>query len=790
MDYLIYRKKKYISGIQYESLDPRGSGTLPKKNPKGIQWKPELLFVNLKDEIETVEELLKKVDLLLVVEDEFLCSMVKFLNLTNENSEKNKNIIKAVWLYIRENEESLNIIDVVNDLETVKKDKKALYIETILDFHVPRVNNILKTLAYSRLLEDVRDIKDLKIKYINDVINHKYPEEIIDDRFEDIKATRIIIKESECRILILTKIKPKIMFFREIKSIKIRLSKFDSKHTETMQYKILNFNIVDLKQNLYRNDSVYSNVKDSMNNGDIYIKSFLGGEGVVNISVKEYFTEIFFQDSEWNYDEQKEIVTQLFENFIILGCRKIHIRVDFSSKSKINVGDIFIILDLITSGDNSHHFYMNELKNVTFSYDEAQNKKKKELEPKIDISVGKTSFYIYNIKVNIIKSIDNIVFRIEKPLNSTIHLEFIQNVLNELITNYDIKYNDIKLFYKSLLTTKLVPKVDMKKVKIQKTKQLISKLRESDTRFDVQSYTNRCQKIKQPHVSDSLDEFKDQIKKDLIEKKNFWRKKLELKDDQELSITTFLDHPKFQLEMLYWKFPDTDKIYHCIPRDNPNEGYFYPSSSNDIDLPCCNKIYRAEVKTDKNVIKANHIFAAEKLLKDNRKGHLPEFLAGLDSKDLYNREKFSFPYFKNILLQSERNYGATDVTIKDIMFKNKDYLNIKTKDQIDKIIEWIDEDSSKIDDYIRFITFLIGKNIIMFKFKREFNSNVIEYESSLMLFEKSIIVISYDEDDEKSYEVLIPKSGVTTYVQDKNTSIYTFAQMVEDLKKRYQITFV
>ena len=580
-----------------------------------------------------------------------------------------------------------------------------------------------------------------------------------DDVYSDAKMyNNIKIVELESKVLVLTKIKPIILFFNDS-------SKFP------FIFESISFG------RYYRNDKIDSKDKSLIANIKL-------GKKTCKMITNDYLTTFFFA-SEWTLEEQNIIINSL-EECDIVATTKRNIRLEFIPENNINIAHFFVLLDVMTAGKISPYIITKE-QEIPF----VTHAKDGKLETK------KHSFYIDGKKINIVRPSTNVFIKTDL-LNTVAESEYISKMISELIEEYNLTKEEIINDYKRRLQLTYTKNIFKEFKKMKKTKQLVDTLRELEPKiFKNTSYTQKCQKTRQPHIVENEEEFIKMLERSLKDNE-YWIKELKLKKGETPTLNHLMKKYEINdIKELLLLFPDETMVnenpelysgieqryYSCIPRDTEKDkSHVFPgilnikSDENDFYVPCCFKKMNRKYPQTKT-FGMDYLLGEMRDLSKWRRGIIPQYLGSILG-DTFSRQGVQKPNFISILDEVERVVSKNISRTAYLKWEEdtRNFTKGKTRSFIDSLFN-----NQKDEDFLKYsnlLSFILKKNVIIFETVMMYNTVLIFPKMNTTLFDyKDFIGIRINSIGE--LETII--SGDMSSVHRNNT----FVDYVKYVCKNY-----
>ena len=677
-----------------------------------IHYEPEFIYFDLDGKPSSAGSILNNYDLWYVSEKELLNNINIFLGIDETHNSDLHEKLLGIWLRERENYSTNNNFH-GRVIREIPEDPAHLTEEHFIPTTFEKIKSELSNNPNKNALQKFEKPLDHFITQINNI-------NILENAQN---YHNVIVKETESKILILTKIKPFIMIFKDLSTF------IDSSGIpvliENMQFKA------------YQRNNKNERRFHSPRTENTFQARITVGKNTCKLSTTDYLSVITFT-TEWSRSDQ-DLVIKLLEDFEIVAITKRDIRLELTPIIPVNISYFFILLDILTSGKNCEHFITHERENVFITHNSSG-----------EIETKKHSFYLDEKKFNFVKPGLNIFIKSD-IISSTIEVDYITRMISELLNEFETEKNSILSDYKNRVLISIGKKLDIKEVKKEKkTKQNVDVLRDAEPFiFKNTSYTQKCQKSRQPFIIDTPDTLRKRLEDTL--KEPYWRKELDLNDSEEVTIEKILE--KYQVDDikdLTLEFPTkelieldsetygklTPKLYSCLPRKEKDKSHIFPGvlhttikniDGEEIRVPCCFKRKKdTTVNANKKVGFDSYPLGVTRDLYEGRQGFLPQYLGSILSENEYFRKGVKKPNFISILDEvcknDNRDFNATFINSwKDGLTKRLFYIPKETEEKILKMLD----NEKKLIENINLIGFILGKNIILFETHTMYNSVLI-----------------------------------------------------------------
>lgn len=667
-----------------------------------IHFEPEFVYFDLDKQPYSIGDILGKYQLWYIREKEILDNIIAFLGLSNTLSLVHK--IKRIWLYQRlvfNNERGNGNSDRIISLipEVIVKDVKEEEFERQLVKQICSVLDI--NLNISCQFEKPQEYFKHQINNINSVENAQLYD-------------NLYIKETESKIYILTKIKPFILMFQDLDESSIVV--------DYMRYNTL----CRKKSNKYK--KVHCEKIENALVAQISV-----GKNTCKLFSHNYLTVLHFS-TEWSRTEQTLIIDQLLSKFKIVAITQRDIRLELIPSNNINISYFFILLDIITSGKHCEHFITHEQENVFTTH-----------KPNGDLETKKYSFYLDEKKFNFVRPVLNVLIKTDN-LSSTVEVDYISKMISELLNEFNVNKQNIIDDYNKRVINATIQEIKKEK----KTKQNVDILRDAEPKvFKNTSYTQKCQKSRQPFIIDNVEMLTSHLEASLQDP--YWEKELDLKTGEVATIEKILE--KYQVndvKDLTLEFPTirlineepelygliTPKIYTCLPRKEKNRTHVFPgilgstiknSDGQEIKVPCCFKRKKDIEPVDAVKRGDNYPLGPTRDLKEGRQGLIPQYLGSILSNK-YLRKGAKKPNFLSILDEvcknERREFEATfNNSWEKILQEREFFIGDETKKYVEQLL--IQADDRDFIENVNFLGFILRKNIVLFDTINIYNSILI-----------------------------------------------------------------
>lgn len=487
--------------------------------------------------------------------------IVKFLNLQQRKDKEFENIIIKIWLSINKKYDDF--------------------------FIIPKWIN-------SKYIYDEKNILE-KIKYFRNKV--PFPEKNINflKSYNESTIKKGLVIESECEIFIITK-------ENHLQLINCNINLPSSITISFMKYKNITRYGKQQRFNLIKNASHENLIIEFMKNN----------ENLCYCICNSHLIHIYFYNS--TTDDQVKII-ETFKIFDILCINKTNISFSYIPNPSLNRDLMFLVLDLMYSGDYMNYIFINELKN-TYGEIEKKNLKGKPIDENdmekiknylkdndievtecsnidfVDIlneinlmnlipyindiklllvakkSSSRISFYICGRKYNLTRSDGGNEIHIKTQstdkLRSPLELFHITYFFDKFFEEFHKKVVDTITFYTNYNKAFFVDITSNTQI----TKELINNLRQHEPNlFGKSTFPEDCQYSKQPYIVESIQEFENKFKDDELDK--FLKENNVEGDTREEKVKKLvLSFPPENFEKE--RFTNADvlqtRLYACIPR--------------------------------------------------------------------------------------------------------------------------------------------------------------------------------------------------------------------------------
>lgn len=527
----------------------------------------------------------------------------------------------------------INIIKVLENLIFLiylEKIKKKMNKTTIYTKYI--INNSNNPFTYIDLNFNIKNIsidniKKISLNSINTFFNTVYNQNNIDNIIRNQK-NKLKKKQTDVKVDLIKSENVGSIYETEY-TIKILTKNDSSSVFFTNEFDIPSITI---------NSMSYNNLKRYNNTDVLSDKVYIvlvNNKNICKITIYENIVLMKFENL-WN-DELINKLIKIFDFFEIVAITKSNIKFYYNNNIKIHVDDKYILDDLLYTSDYSEYIYINEI-----------NKIKK-----------KNNLYIDNIKFTLHEKVPNyITFKVSKYIEYYSDVIYIKSFLDYLFDEYNKKQKNIIKIYSSIKKTKQKKKTIKTKLRIYNLNEKIPLLFNN-----YNGYSQKCQKLRQPYIIDSIDEFKKNLQSALKSKYPDM--------DENTLVDIFLNENDLTLNDLVKELPENDipnipkKLYACIPRElNTNQfSKPIPGLIKNTIFPCC---FDKKCLTKKKV-NSYHVLKYDKLLTAGRNGYVQLYISDMLGDDYLRYGVGDF----EVLIELLYNQTKPKYTIYKIDKKNK-----------------------------------------------------------------------------------------------------------------------
>lgn len=695
------RNFQYKKKLEFTSLASFGAE---------IHLDPDWVFFDLDKQPFSVADILARYEFWYIREKEVLHNVAKFLGLSL-TSDLERKLIK-VWFHqrlffnkLRDTNTSSIEDRILKEIPPVERPlqpedferESASTISALLN--VPKLEGIERPKDYESQMRNIKVIEDAQLR------------------------DNLYVKETESKIYVLTKIKPFVLMW-----LPSDLPKEPKEAKETLGSKHV---VIDYMR--YRSFRRKKNKYTKVHCGPhAFAAQISVGKNSCTLVSQNYLTCLYF-NSEWAREEQEMVIERLLSKFGVVATTKRDIRLEFIPASSINISYFFVLLDVITSGENCEHFVTHEQESAFVTH-----------KPSGDLETKKHSFYFDNKKFNFVRPALNVLIKTD-TLSSTVEADYVSKVISGLLHEFNMNKDLIIQDYKKRVKT---PSKIQETKKEKKTKQNVDVLRDIEQKiFKNTSYTQKCQKSRQPFLVNDEETLVSQINASLDDP--YWQKELDLKAGEVATLEKILQKYnvqnvkdfilEFPSEQLIQQYPEVysdipPKLYACLPRKEKDRSHVFPgilrstiknSDGQDIKVPCCFKRRKdGESDTGAKKISTDYPLGVTRDLNEGRQGFIPHYLGSVLNED-YVRKGIKRPNFRSILDEvcknDRRDLEATfSSTWKQLLEERGFFVEEETKKEIGEMVE-----DGEFIKKVNLISFILKKNIVLFDTINMYNSVLI-----------------------------------------------------------------